>query len=477
MKSIKFKIIALLMAVLMFVSSPARAVEPLTICLIVSAVAHVVVGGVLWKQGVFSQSGKGAATTADGSKIGRGATVQWIDTKDIDTTGLPKAKHKDVTVKVDGQKLMDAAKANPSKYPKLSALASSSSALDVSNPSSDFSTLAVGSFVSFGGNNYQLTSKSSYQTCTPDYGSRHDTNYPYSNSTSFGDRFYQRNSTRGSCSSPNWSYTLHIMGGVPVSTSVVPVVPATKSQFAQKLAKSNAALTSPAGVYSDYYGEIDDYITGNSGSCSIVDTPDPLNVGTAPNYNMPTPATQSGVNTAIAAAGARSAAQNAVNTAQGNYDANPSAENAQRLADALRELARIIADQIREGIIDNPDGTHDEDDDDDGDGDGDDEEEDTGGFDLDPYGTQTDADLDFGTRFRDFFDQMRTTALFSLPNQFLSGLPSGGSSVMSFSAGRFGHHTFDFSLFSSLWTTLKTIILVLFAWLGVRIVTLKGGGG
>lgn len=462
MKSIKFKIIALLMAVLMFVSSPARAVEPLTICLIVSAVAHVVVGGVLWKQGVFSQSGKGAATTADGSKIGRGATVQWIDTKDIDTTGLPKAKHKDVTVKVDGQKLMDAAKANPSKYPKLNAAT-------LSGP--DILTSSAAN-VAQAGQIFQHPNGAYYKIKDITLGGTNGW-------------------SSWSCSD-HWNTTQVDFAGVPrsggdcfrgtkvrfdpVSPTDVPKTQSTPSQFAKNLAKSNAALSSPAGVFSDYFKDIDEYIKDFPGQVSIVDTPDPLNVGTAPNYNMPTPATQSGVNTAIAAAGARSAAQNAVNTAQGNYDANPSAENAQRLADALRELARIISDQIRDGIIDNPDGTHDEDDD--GDGDGDEEDEhDTGGFDLDPYGTQTDADLDFGTRFRDFFDQMRTTALFSLPNQFLSGLPSGGSPVMSFSAGRFGNHTFDFSLFSSLWTTLKTIILVLFAWLGVRIVTLKGGGG
>lgn len=455
MKSIKFKIIALLMAVLMFVSSPARAVEPLTICLIVSAVAHVVVGGVLWKQGVFSQSGKGAATTADGSKIGRGATVQWIDTKDINTTGLPKAKHKDVTVKIDGQKLMDAAKANPSKYPKLN-----DAAFDLSSSPPPANASVGSSYLNPITGNVQTVTASScgggvlYPNGPP---SNFGNATQYSQYVQIGTNVYKLCTTSFSA------------GGVPSVSN-----PVTLSRFAQKLANSSVALSGAAGIFSDKFGEIDDYIQSFPGAVSVVDTPDPLNVATAPNYNMPTPATQAGVNTAIAAAGARSAAQNAVNTAQGNYDANPSAENAQRLADALRELARIIADQIRDGIIDNPDGTHDEDDD----GDVDDEEaQDTGGFDLDPYGTQTDAELDFGTRFRDFFDQMRTTALFSLPNQFLSGLPSGGSSVMSFSAGRFGNHTFDFSLFSSLWTTLKTIILVLFAWLGVRIVTLKGGGG
>jgi len=459
MKRKLLKIPALILIIFLLFPVPSRAVEPLTTFLLISFAAHVIVGGVLWYQGVHSSPTTGASVTPDG-KLGRGATVQWIDTKDIGSNGLPTAKQRQVTVKADTQKVLDAARSNPSKYPKLSAAAV--------DPSVAPSVLSVGTVVSIGSSRYKITGATIgpwAHTCA--------SSTPSSPGVYSGGYYYAPYSSGGVsiCSSPNSSYVAYVYPAVPTTDPVTtyPSTPASVSSFSQRLANSSGVLSSPAGVFSDYYGDIDEYIKSNPGNVSVVDCVDPSNVSTASNVALPRGATQSDVNTAVAAAGARSAAQSAVDTAQSNYNSNPSPENAQRLADALRELARIVDEHTRLGLI--------------GDGDGDEDDEDFGdisgnGFDASTsYGTLTDDDFSLGNRFQTFFNQMRTTAVFSLPNQFLTGLPSGGSSTMSFNGGRFGNHTFDFATFSSLWTTLKTIILVLFGWFSIRIVTLKGGGG
>lgn len=436
----------------------------------------VVTGGVASyqtiQQGVFSNTtntggatdswgqsggatGSWAAVTPD-NKIGKGAIVQWIDTKDIDpATKSPRVKTKAVTVKVDGQKLMDAARSNPAKYPKMSAASFAStvptnlSGATLSNPAD--------------GKTYKLSSTplvitGNYACNISEFNGFNNGRYWICTTPMVSNPIY-------GTYAEGYDLTL-VATGTP--TTSLTYAPATLPVFSSKLANISGTLSAPAGVFSDYYGEIDEYIKSNPGSVSIVDTPEPKNVSTAPLASLPTPATQTGVDAAIAKATAKAAAgsalqsaNNSVGTAQSNYTANPTPENKLALDNAIAARDSLAAHQAENDAEDAEDS----------------DEQDTGGFDSPAYGDKTDDELSLGNRFRAFFDQMRTTALFSLPNQFLSGLPSGGSSVISFSAGRFGDHTFDFSLFSSLWTTLKTIILVLFAWLGVRIVTLKGGGG
>lgn len=92
-----------------------------------------------------------------------------------------------------------------------------------------------------------------------------------------------------------------------------------------------------------------------------------------------------------------------------------------------------------------------------------------------PYGSgQTVGD--FGGRITQFVNDVKQTPLFSLPSSLLGNIPGGGSSTISFTAGRFGTHTYDFASWGSLLNTLKTIILIIFSAVAVRIVTLKGGG-
>lgn len=91
-----------------------------------------------------------------------------------------------------------------------------------------------------------------------------------------------------------------------------------------------------------------------------------------------------------------------------------------------------------------------------------------------PYGDQS-KDFNFGTRFQTFINQMKNTAIFSLPNQFLANIPSSSTSTMSFSGGRFGQFTYDFAQFNGVFAVLKAIVLVLFGWVSIKIVLLKGG--
>lgn len=464
------------MMLVVLTSSPARAIEPLTAYLIASTVAHVVVGGVLWYQGTMKNSSKGASVTPDGSSIGRGATVQWIDTKDIGPNGLPTPKQKDVTVKVDGQKLMNAAKANPSKYPRLA------DAAEIEKINKNYTQTAdlFQDFVPQAGN-YMLTS-GAYNVSgawSPSGSPVWVGTAPFSEIWREGSTLYMYVPAGSGLSGSTTMfksqlYTAPYLGNFdPTLTNSSS--PATPSQFAQNLAKSGSPLSSPAGVYSDYFDEIDNYITGNSGSCSVVDTADPSQVATAPSATLPTPATQSQVDSAVAGAAsaaasgaALSSASNAVSTAQSNYTANPTPENKQKLDDAIAARDALAAEQAKDAAQLAKDAAEEEEEGD---------AQDTGGFDSPAYGDKSDSDLNFGTRFKQFFDQMKSTAVFSLPNQFLSGLPTGGTSTMSFNGGRFGQHTFDFSNLSMLWNSLKGLFLVVFGWYSVKIVSLKGGGG
>lgn len=91
-----------------------------------------------------------------------------------------------------------------------------------------------------------------------------------------------------------------------------------------------------------------------------------------------------------------------------------------------------------------------------------------------PYGSGNTVG-DFGGRITRFIDDVKATPLFSLPSSLLSNIPGDGSSVISFNAGRYGTHTYDFASLGSLLNTLKVLILIIFSAVAVKIVTLKGG--
>jgi len=99
-----------------------------------------------------------------------------------------------------------------------------------------------------------------------------------------------------------------------------------------------------------------------------------------------------------------------------------------------------------------------------------------------PYGTATNpvfgsyssSKFSLSGRFGGFVDAMKGTSLFSIPGQFSSSIPTGGTSTMSFDGGRFGQHTFDFSTFSTVFAVVKSLFLIICSWVSLRIIS-KGG--
>lgn len=85
------------------------------------------------------------------------------------------------------------------------------------------------------------------------------------------------------------------------------------------------------------------------------------------------------------------------------------------------------------------------------------------------------AVFDFGARTGELFSALSGSALFSLPSEMLGSIPSGGTSTYTFNGGRYGSHTFDFSSYASVFVFVKSLVLILFSWCAVKIVTLKGG--
>lgn len=407
-------------------------------------------------QGIYpgtGSAGSGSAYVTPSGTIGRDATVQWVDL----TSGLPEVKMKEVTVKANASSVMDAAKANPTKYPKLATASSVSAPLQpgtIVRAPDPWGTFYNWNIISF---------NKSWDQC-------------YNRSDFYVHMNVLTTSNLGgslSCSGSESSYTFVQWNVQQTNNPVSPSLPATPSQFAQKLANSSSSLSSLANVFSDYYGEIDDYIKEFPGSVSVVDGPSSSISDSASPAVLPTPATQTAYNaaeskaaSAAASAAARESANGAVSTAQLNYNNNPTAENEQKLKDAIAARDKLLADQSKDAAGDADKEASEEED----------KERISGsGFvGDDPYG-DSEKDFDLGNRFKTFFDEMKTTAVFSLPNEFLTNIPNSSETSISFNGGRFGVQTFDFATFSSLWNGLKAVILVAFGWFAIRIAVLKGG--
>ncbi len=91
----------------------------------------------------------------------------------------------------------------------------------------------------------------------------------------------------------------------------------------------------------------------------------------------------------------------------------------------------------------------------------------------DPQPYDVGQEFDFVSRTNDFIDQMKSTGLFSLPGQITQNIPTGGDSVMTIEAGQYGTHDFNFADWGNALVVLRTVCLIVFSWIGIRIVTLK----
>ena len=69
-----------------------------------------------------------------------------------------------------------------------------------------------------------------------------------------------------------------------------------------------------------------------------------------------------------------------------------------------------------------------------------------------------------------FLTDMKTTGLFSLPNQVLGSIPSGGNPVFEVPMGRYGNGQVDLSQYASLLNVLRVVFLICFSFAALRIV-------
>lgn len=84
---------------------------------------------------------------------------------------------------------------------------------------------------------------------------------------------------------------------------------------------------------------------------------------------------------------------------------------------------------------------------------------------------------DLGGLFQQFWNDVRSTSLFSLPNQFFTGPSGSGSSVVVIDGGStFGVHEFDFAekFGETGINIIKSIVLIIFSYAAIRVIFLKG---
>jgi len=80
---------------------------------------------------------------------------------------------------------------------------------------------------------------------------------------------------------------------------------------------------------------------------------------------------------------------------------------------------------------------------------------------------------DFGVRLQTFTGGITSTGLWGAPAAFFNGVPSGGSPLITFNAGRFGNQTIDYSKSSALLAILRSALLICFGYWSLRVVVLK----
>ena len=93
----------------------------------------------------------------------------------------------------------------------------------------------------------------------------------------------------------------------------------------------------------------------------------------------------------------------------------------------------------------------------------------------DPFKTPYDpGPFDIPTRFTSFMANVKTSGLFSFSSGFFNSLPADGSPIYTIEAGQYGTHTVDLSeTLSAGLAVLKTVFLLLFGFLSIRVVVLK----
>lgn len=465
-----FVALALLVSFTLYDTRNASAViDPFTLYVVGSAVVHAVIIGGAYVGYKYYKKENGGTRDANGTKvtpngtIGRDVNVTWVDI----STGVPEIRTKSVTAKISHDKLKSAVSANPSKYPKLNT-ALNTSTITVAFTPDNLRTFDVGSSKKISDTQYFIVDSvlevvDPAQISWPNWSSGPSpTTY---NSTPCYVIY--------ASTSEYWSETNHsfykgvskYVTGHYVSTPPPPV-PVSPVSFA-KTVSAKTAVTIPENVYSDYYQEIDDYITDNPNVMEYVDTEDSSQVDNAPVSpapSVPSPSQyQAAVDTKAAIDSAQKAAtsaQTAADNAKTKYDTTGTDEDKQKWLDAQATADKAKADADALGAQVTTDSSL-------GDSDS------YYSAQNPSYGDGTENDV--GSRVDEFFTDLKGTSLFSLPDRLLSGLPSGGSPVFTVNAGRWGTHQIDFSQQATALNLIKTVMLIGFTFAGIRILVLKGG--
>jgi hypothetical protein len=90
-----------------------------------------------------------------------------------------------------------------------------------------------------------------------------------------------------------------------------------------------------------------------------------------------------------------------------------------------------------------------------------------------PGEAYTPGEFNIGDRLNTFFSRIRQTGVFALPNDFFNAPPTGGSPVFTFEFGSYGTRTVDLSDMSQPLLILRTIVLIAFCFVCLRVVILK----
>jgi hypothetical protein len=90
-----------------------------------------------------------------------------------------------------------------------------------------------------------------------------------------------------------------------------------------------------------------------------------------------------------------------------------------------------------------------------------------------PGEAYTPGEFNIGDRLNTFFSRIRQTGVFALPNDFFNAPPTGGSPIFTFEFGSYGTRTVDLSDMSQPLLILRTIVLIAFCFVCLRVVILK----
>lgn len=463
MKIFRIYIVSLL--IVLFLLSDFRissAIEPLTAYIAASALIHVVVaaGGYVYAKYSKRDRPAGSHSVTSAGDVGRSAGVTWVDLTD----GSVSNPSKSISASVKYDDIKNKARSTPSKYPLLDSATkkkdyTESSDIDWSNPSSN-----VGKVLYVSSSNYYpldrgkryLVGSLKGQTTDTYYGTPAFTfavTYNTSEQTLYVTRF-----TYNSPSNYTRNQLRYSLAGSAVEEP--PLIDSSGSEF-------NAVVNDGSGyLKSEYRGEIDDMIQSNPNIVDYKDTEDPQEIDTAPPYVLPSPPDFSALLAAMSKASSdaaakayadgRAALEAAIAAATAGYNNNPTFENEARLRELQAALAALLAEIANRETEDI-------------------EETFAPGVVPSPYGGGSPSDIQ--GRFSQFFTDVKSTSLFSLPNQLLSGLPSGGSPVMTVDCGRWGVKSIDFSTMSDLLSVIRTVFLIAFSFVAIKILVLKGGGG